>query len=163
MVYAGWSQATRGSCGPWFPSWNLWWHADVSPFSMASHVWTHLATSQPIYISHFNFFLQGFLKKKLFMRKCTTLVECKALIIELCCTVADNMCQRWSHVHIYLDEVMWLYWWSHETYYSLVTIFLIAVWHWVCDVWRFVLHPLWLSCLVWKHEQFSFEYLCLPL
>ena len=31
-------------------------------------------------VNHFNFFLQGFLKKKLFMRKSTTLVECKALI-----------------------------------------------------------------------------------
>jgi len=63
-------------------------------------VLTHLATSQPIYINHFNFFLQGFLKKKLFMRKSTTLVECKALIIQLCCTVAADMCQRWSCVHL---------------------------------------------------------------
>jgi len=68
-------------------------------------VWTHLATSQPIYINHFNFLLQGFVKKKLSMRKCTTLVECKALIIPLYCTVAEDMCQRWSRVHSS--------WWGH--------------------------------------------------
>jgi hypothetical protein len=107
VVCAGQSQATLSSCGPWFPSWNLRWHADISPFSMASQVWTHLATSQPIYTNHFNFFLHGFMKKKLIMRKFTTLVECKALIIQLCCTVAEDTCQRWSHVYIHLDEVMW--------------------------------------------------------
>jgi len=105
VVCAGQSQATLSSCGPWFPSWNLRWHADISPFSMASQVWTHLATSQPVYINHFNFFLQGFLKKELFMRKCTTLVECKALIIQLCCTLAEDTCQRWSRVCSS--------WWSH--------------------------------------------------
>jgi hypothetical protein len=106
MVYAGRSQATHGSCGPWFPSCNFWWHADVSPFSTASQVWTHLATSQPIYINHFNFFLQSFLKKKLFIRKSTTLVECKALIIQLWCTDAADTCQWWSHVYNHCGEVM---------------------------------------------------------
>jgi hypothetical protein len=88
---------------------------ETSGYILMSHrfPWTHLATSQPMYINHFKFFMQGFLKKKLFMWKSTTLVECKAFIIQLCCTVAEGICQRWSRVCIHLEEVMGSYWWSH--------------------------------------------------
>ena len=63
------------------------------------HKFGHIWPPHRSYILIISFFsLQGFLKKKLFMTKCTTLVECKALIIQLCRTVAEDMCRRWSRV-----------------------------------------------------------------
>jgi hypothetical protein len=41
------------------------------------------------------------------MRKSTTLVELKALIIQLCRTISEDACQKLvTHVYIHLEDVL---------------------------------------------------------
>jgi hypothetical protein len=41
------------------------------------------------------------------MRKSTTLVELKVLIIKLCCPVSEGACQKVvTHVYIHLEDVL---------------------------------------------------------
>lgn len=79
-----------------FPSWHLWWQECLPIFHSAPH-------SPSIYSC--NFFLWGFLNKKLLTKKMSTLMALRSLIIQPRCTLSEDLHTKVG-TNIHLEEVL---------------------------------------------------------